>query len=193
MDDLGSIKDTTKLIWEYYFKVRFSMLEARSIDHIKLLGVNISGNKDVDNDAYNELTVTYMTIDKMVDYFKQGVTIRVVNYDDTKTIYEYITLHLSAWKQQLYHGVNIGNAPVEDLLAMDYFASAIYEHAKYTLVESLPDSIAIRYASSLQSINPMNFFNKQYEKNLKTEAIEYPERESYSNFFQERTIVNRRY
>lgn len=193
MDNIDSVEDTTKLIWDYYFKVRISYLQARSIDHIKLLGVNITGNKDVDNDIENQLITTYMSINSMIDYFKEGVTIRVVEYKDTKTIYEYISLHLAAWKERLFRGINIGNAPVDDLIVMDYFASTVYEHAKYNLVENLPDSIAIRYAASIQSLNPFNFLNKTAAKHTANEVITYPERDSYANFFQEKTIVNRRY
>lgn len=190
MDDLDNTQDTTKLIWEYYFRVRFPYLQARSIDHVKLLGVAVSGNKHVDSDLNNQLTTTYMTINTMVDYFKEGVPIRVIDIKDTKIIYDYISRHLAAWKDRLFRGINIGNAPIDDLIAMDYFANSVYEHAKYMFIDNLPDSITARYASSLQNLNPMNFFIKP-ASNIKEDDI--AERDSYISFFKEKSFVNRRY
>ena len=127
--------DTTVEIWEHLYMVRVPSLDATSVQFIKAHGTYITGNKEIDNAAANDWITTYMPIAKMVELYKEGVTIAVVKYDDTKKIYEAIERHLTAWLQQLNHGLNIGNAPIEDLLEMDKFANTVYAHARHIITE----------------------------------------------------------
>lgn len=187
--EASEVNDTTILIWEYYFKVRVPHFKSRSIDDVRTRGVNISGIKEVDQDIENTNITTFLTINNMIDLFKEGVSVSVIHYNDTKTIYEYISRHLEAWKIQLSHGINIGDAPIEDLIAMDMFANLVYDHAKYIFTEGLPDSVTARYMNNLMSINGLNLFNRKKEIE---ENIEYPERNSYSQFLSSIFINNTR-
>lgn len=168
--NIPSQVDTTKAIWERLYLVRVPSLDATSMSFLKMHGTYITGIKSIDDANVNNWMTTYINIAQMVDFYKEGVTVAVVNKDDTKAIYEAIEQHLVAWKSKLQYGINIGNAPVDDLMAMDQFANAVYDHAKHLLPREVIDS--------LLSIN----INKRFKANNmlqtptdKTKAVEESE------------------
>lgn len=136
--------DTTKAIWENLYMVRLPSLDATSVDFLKAHGTYITGNKRIDSANANNWLTTYLTIAKMVELHKEGVTISVLNPDDTKRIYDAIEAHLLAWRHELEYGVNIGNAPMQDLMDMDKFANTVYQHAKYHITPEFMDSLFAR-------------------------------------------------
>jgi hypothetical protein len=123
-------------IWDYLYKVRVPYLSTMSEEYIKQFGVPSSGDKKIDKEQMNQLITTYMTIEKMVSLFKEGVPIRLVEPDAPKKIYESTSKYLDYCRNMLERQINISDAPLEDLIAMDLFASSVYEHAKYHMVAS---------------------------------------------------------
>lgn len=195
--------DTTEKIWEWYFKASIPYLQSRMIDHIRLLGTPISGIKAVDKELANQWVTTMLTIDQMVELYKRGVPVRVPIVSDTKQIYDFISQHIYAWKQRLERGINIGDAPIEDLIALDEFANIVYEHAKYQFTRETADSLISRHLSSLQRFNASNFFNREALDKLNipsTNALPgvtrinaqddnyIPDRDSLSEFFKDRLV-----
>jgi hypothetical protein len=203
--------DTTKNIWEYLFMVRVPLLQSVSIEQLKKTGVRISGNKTDDINIKNEWLTSYMPISQMVDYHREGTLIRVVNQSDLPVMYDFISRHLSAWKEQLEYGINIGNAPIDDLVAMDAFATAVYEHAVHQFSRMEADSLIARHLMTLTSVNRQNFFKQDsIKKYLSTDGVEVdengtvhiagkkteeetPQRETMAEFFKDRMIGYRRY
>src|SRR5574343_2048969 len=116
------VVDTTVKLWEYYYKARIPTLASRSIQDIREKGTPISGVPEIDKDLKNQWTTTYLTIRQMVEYFQEGISVKVVDIKDTKAIYEAISEHIHAWRERLERGINIGDAPIDDLIAMDQFA-----------------------------------------------------------------------
>lgn len=198
--------DTTKNIWEWYFKVRVPYQQTRSVEEIRLFGTPVSGHKGYDNELPNQWMTTMMTIDQMVDLYQKGVPVKVCDIADTKLIYEYISDHIHAWKQRLERGINIGDAPINDLIDMDQFANIVYEHAKYQFTRETADSIMSRYMTNLQRFNGNSFLNPAVIDKLddgssipgiiriNNEPNEIQDRESLSDFFKDRliSIANRR-
>jgi len=202
--------DTTKNIWEYLFLSRVPLLESMSIEQLRKTGVRISGNRVDDRNIKNEWLTTYLPISKMVDYHREGTLIKIVNQSDLPIIYDFISKHLAAWKQQLEYGINIGDAPIDDLVAMDTFATSIYEHAVHQFTRGHADSLMARHMASLTSMTRQNFFKQDsLNKYLGTEGVSVddngnvhindkeeeslPERESMGEFFKDRMIGYRRY
>lgn len=199
-------RDTTAGIWDDLFRVRIPMLGSRSIEDIRMRGTVISGNKDVDADIKNRLIVTYLNIDKMVELYKQNVPVRVCDVNDTKVIYNNISDHINAWKRQLEVGINIGSAPVEDLLVMDQFANTVFEHAKYQFNGEAVDNLVAEHFRNLQKVNVQNFFNPNVLRKVKLDNAPnvstdahgntvindidetLPTRDSYEDFFKERML-----
>ena len=177
------IKPTSWYIWELYYLVRIPKIDTISTFELKTYGMYTTGNKELDKSIANEWITTYFTIAKMVEHYKEGTGLAIVKYSDIKEIYEHIENHLNAWKKQLSSGLNIGNAPIDDLVAMDEFANSVYEHAKYNFRREEVNDIMKRTMAGILDINSFNFFNKPKVKETVEEEKEelYPERESFKD------------
>lgn len=197
----NSVTDTSKSLWEFKFLCRIPDLQSRSIEHIKFFGVPSTGDPNIDKDLSQQWITTYITIDDMVEYYKKGVPVKVVNQPDVKKIYDYISAHLNAWKNQISFGLNIGDAPIEDLVDMDRFANIVYEHAKYHFQESTAGSIMANTLSATVRFNQFNFFKPEVKittnddlSRAKSEEVDpYPKREELADLFKDRKITTRRW
>jgi hypothetical protein len=186
-------------VWEYLYRVRVPYLQYRSIDDIKKFGVGLSGISEIDNDKTNEIIAVMIPISKMVECFSNGVSVLIPNSTDIKDIYDAISDHINAWKKMLQNGINIGDAPIDDLIDMDKFANSVYSYAKYEFTPDILNSIIANQLASVQKINVTNFFNQSPTVNNDSEygvtrinAEPTPDRDSYSEFFKSRLIYTRR-
>jgi hypothetical protein len=190
--------DTTDKLWNHLYRVRVPYLQSRTIEDIQEKGTVISGITEYDRDIQNQWMTTYLSISQMADYFKEGVPIRVCNVQDTKDIYESISLHISAWKSQLEKGMNIGDAPIEDLVLLDKLANTVYAEAKYQIAANVSNDIVAQQFQALQSVGINNFFRNNNTNPLNNtgspdkEAHEI-DRESLGDFFKSRIISGRRW
>lgn len=190
--------DTTADLWDKLFLVRIPQLHSMTIDYMKTYGTYITGDKEIDNELSKQWMTTYLPIVKMVNYYREGVQIKIVNRDDIKTIYECISRHLIAWKDMLERGINIGDAPIDDLIAMDEFANDVYEYAKYNFRGGIIDSILATSLSNISVINAGNFFrNGSFMKNddgiVRINHDDYPVRESLSDLLKNKLINLKRW
>jgi hypothetical protein len=145
-------EDTTIGIWDDLYKVRIPVKFTYSVEYLKEYGLPSSGNKDIDKEQFNQRMTTFMSIDKMVEYYKQGCPIYIVDKDDTKKIYDAISKHLNAWKQQIDYGLNVGSAPFEDLITLDQFANVVYEHAKYQFIPETENHPLAQFLSQFHGL-----------------------------------------
>lgn len=131
-----------------------------------MYGTYVSGDKDYDKDMQNAFTNTYLPISEIVDLHRKGATVRLVNSEDIKTIYTYITNHLRAWVELSSYGLNVNGGPFEDLRAMEVFASEIYDTAKHYFKVSVPDSDLHRRLQGLLGIETKDFVMKVNTTNV---------------------------
>ena len=180
--------DTVKLLTDYYYRVRLNLLENTSEDYIKIFGTPITGSKEIDHNLLTRWYVTQMPICKMIDLYKEGKSVKIVNYKDTKEIYEAIDKHLNLWLSFLKQRVNVTTAPVEDLLIMDKFAQEIYPYAvEHFKIEEM-DNIFENQSKNIGA-NKQTFFKK---KNIKPDN-QFEERESMSDFLKGQINNNSRW
>lgn len=198
--------DTTVRIWEYLYKVRIPTLQSRTIEDIRKYGVRMSGIAAIDRDTDKDMMTTMLSVAVMANYYKEGVPIRVCSQKDVKEIYDSISAHIHAWKSRLERGINIGDAPIDDLILLDKFANVIYEHAKYQFTEETVSSFLIQGLNVVQGIGAQNFFKHNPYSNLNMSSREpgvtrinaedpttLPERETLGEFFKGRLMSLRRY
>lgn len=177
-------RDTSWYIFQRLFMCRVKYIDSMSADYIKIFGMSASGDSVVDNETANELVIRMLSIDQMVEYYKLGVTVQVVNFKDTKEIYERISDHLNAWKHKMATDFHVREAPIDDLLLLDKLASVVYKHAVTLLTQNDVDSILFRRTTSV-----MKFTRQTIMKPLKTTVInpieepKVPERLSMSDSF----------
>ena len=143
-------------LWDKYFMVKMLFLHSRPVEQIRTFGVRISGVHEIDSTMDKEEIVTQMCIDRMFEKHRSGVTIRVVNYNDTAEIYRIIHGHLITWAEYLNRGVNVGAAPLKELVELDAFASVVYDKA--VSVFSMEERVSA-IASNFLNVQELNFSN----------------------------------
>jgi hypothetical protein len=199
----NTIKDTTAEIWDILYFVRIPYLATMSIDHIREFGIPTTGDKNTDRSQASQLITTYLSIAKLVDYHREGIPIRIINSTDIPKIYAAIANHLDAWKVQLSNGLNIGDAPIEDLLAMDRFANDVYRHAKYDMVNQESDSSFVRalakfsiFGKNSKMTNIIKDMSKDTDQSITINKIgedNIPDRESISDLLKKTMITSTRF
>ena len=149
-----SERDTRYNIWYKKYKCRLRLIETRSIDELREYGMPTVFDKEYDNATANELVIRMLTVNEMVEYYKKNVSIFVVNYDDTKLIYDDIMTHLKAWKHYLDTTLmSSGDAPVEDLILLDKFANIVYKHAVHLFSDDYITSSLFNRMQGVLGIN----------------------------------------
>jgi hypothetical protein len=152
-------------LWERYFLVKINYLKSRPTDQIRRYGVRVSGNPDVDRYLPDQEITTQMNIDAMFEKYRMGVNVRVVNYNDTAEIYRIIHHHLIAWAEYLNTGINIGNAPLKDLVELDVFAGVVYDKARSVFSEEVRETAISKNFANVQSINFQNILQRESKGN----------------------------
>ena len=114
-------------IWDNLYEMRLAYMDTLAAETITRRGTLFTGNKQLDRFNAQEPVHVVINIDKMVEYFKEGVTITFRNPGrDCREVYDLVNNYLLAWRVQLENGLNLGNVPVQDLMDLDRFAEKIY-------------------------------------------------------------------
>ncbi|MDD2879680.1 MAG: hypothetical protein PHQ58_04520 [Rhodoferax sp.] len=184
---LDPITATGKPIWEALFMASVPFKDTMSDDYVRLFGMPTVGDPVIDRDMHNQPIYTYMTINKMVEYFRAGINVKVQKHSDTKRIYDIISRYINCWKEQLEHGINIGGAPIDDLILLDRFASVVFEHAVQHLTMEYLNSDAIRDLTGNGTWMNRGSFVKAPVA-LDEEPAEYQKHQSLAQLFSERII-----
>jgi len=189
------VTDTTEHIWDYLYKIQVPFLQSRSDGELEKYGTYLSGNEDVDTDIGLDMMTTMKSIAQMIVYYKEGVSIGLINVNDSKSIYDAIQRHLEAWSEQLEVGINIGDAPIDDLIIMDEFANNVFDVSKHLYEVGYSDNIIIKKLGFNNRIGPHNFFKSKLGDDSSgnihingTKDDKLPNRKSLSNFFKNRVI-----
>lgn len=148
-------------LWDKYYMVKMPYLQSRPVEQIRRFGVRISENEMLDRQRETEMIVTQLNIDMMFEYWRKGVTIRVINYNDTAEIYKIIHQHLIAWAEYLSGGINTGAAPLKDLIELDEFASIVYDKAVNIFSQEQRRSAIAENFTNVQAINFFNILQRE--------------------------------
>lgn len=116
-------------IFNVMFQCTVRALDTYSTDHLLLRGMVSTGSAASDKHTANAAVYREMTINGMVELFRSGAKVSVVNVADTKKIYDIVSEHLEDWKTYLQTQMNTRDAPFDDLVELDEFASVVYKHA----------------------------------------------------------------
>lgn len=180
------LEDTTVGIFERLWTCGFSRNLTTSEEHYKYFGRPSTGIKALDKQFVDDVVITAITINDMVEMHRKGITVEVVNYDDTRKIYECIQKHLMAWRDWLKSAVNmVTEPPIEDLVDLDRFANAIYAHAKYLIPKDQIDSVFITQMQSRLTFSRgsiQSIFERREEANKPVEEV-YPDRQELGDDF----------
>ena len=178
-------RDTSWPIWNKIFKCRVPFMLSRSPEDIKFYGVRQSGEPTRDAQSKNELIIRYLTISQMVDLWRKGVPVYVMQRDDTKIIYDLISAHLEVWKNYVLTSLTPKAAPIEDLIDLDRFASTVYEHAKFHFDDTFQKSAIEKGVAGQFTFTRGNLFKRKVETVETENGLErvYPQRKSMADIF----------
>lgn len=128
---------------------RHSDLQTRHPDDIRTFGVRLSGHENVDREQRLSDVTTWLNIATMAHYLRLGVNVRVVKYSDCKAIYESVTRHIKAWKDNFSFTLNRSIIPIDDLQALENLSILVFPAAK---------------SSVMKEGNVKSFFDKDLDK-----------------------------
>src|SRR5574344_1467809 len=94
----GTNHPNIRALFEALYMVRLPEMYLRTEDDVRTRGTPTTGDIEVDMTLQNSMVRAYRTINQIFELWKQGVNIAVINYDDTRKIYEAIQKHLLAWR-----------------------------------------------------------------------------------------------
>lgn len=157
-------RDTRWYLWTPMFMCRVPNIQTMSPEYIKHFGMPTSGIEEYDRQTANELVHRMLTINQMVDFYAQGTSVEVCDSKDTKTIYEHISNHLSAWRKEVENGFHIKNAPLDELQMLDKFANKVYEHAQWHFDKPFVDSVFARQMGGLVTVTRDSIIAKKPKK-----------------------------
>lgn len=125
-----TLEDTTKFLWDYLYQVRIPQLALLTENELRIQGLPTTGDRSIDRELANQLIVVYIPVVTMVKYFIEGHVVRLVKSNEVKTIYDHLQRHLELWAGTMHGSLNSSNAPIDELRAMNRFASSLFEYAR---------------------------------------------------------------
>lgn len=128
--DIDTTISSDVYIFERTFLVRTTHAATLDPIEVEMFGIVSTGVKNYDP-PIERPTTCYLSIAKMATIFDKGHPIALINKADVKRVYEYIQYHLESWMSVLANGINAIEAPFDDLLILDRFASSVYGVAAY--------------------------------------------------------------
>jgi hypothetical protein len=175
-------------IWERVFNILVSYKDSLSEDHIRMFGMPTTGDAQFDSGMHNDMVSKFFTIDQMVEYYKKGIVFYVKDHRETKDIYDIVSSYLLCWKQHLDTGINVGGAPLEDLINLDRFASSVHDHA----VEHFSDNYI--KSNLMKFIGNRKIGRSSFEKSVEVPVVvanevQVKKRESLASLFSERVFT----
>lgn len=197
-------RNSTHYIFDVRFRVRYNYQASRSAEDIRYYGTPTVGNEEIDASMQSQLLDTYLTINEMVELYKAGIDVHVVDRAACRDIYECISYHLSTWRDFLGRGLNKNSAPLDDLKLLDEFANVVYEFAKYQFTDAIIESITIAEMTNKFSLHRGNLFKGvttvQDTKTGRTKMepikidehtgeAEMPKRQSLKDYFRSRQLA----
>lgn len=179
--------DTTIKLWDVLYEVSVPYFETRDLEDIRKRGIRLSGIKEIDDGVKTEWVKASINIDKMVEYFRQGVDVYISDIKDLEEIYKSVSEHVLSWKGLLERGINIYNAPLDDLILLDSFITKIYPQAKNYFSEENTSDELIESLFNKKNLNKETFFKNNSVKRFGDDKDGH---DSYSDFFKNRKISN---
>lgn len=114
------------------YAVDVPSIALRSYSELRERGVYAIDDDEDENLRFHEAPVeTSLTVNRIFEIWQSGYAVNVLKMEDTVIIFNAITLHLQQWVGYLNQGIQIGDAPFEDLVALDAFADKVYIYARH--------------------------------------------------------------
>lgn len=148
-ENIPKDRDTSYYLWEILFQCRLPETATVTELEYRVRGMPTTGNNEMDRDIGGQLKLMWLPIHQMVEYHRVGVPVRLVKVSDAEVIYGYVQNHLEAWLERVRYSFNDREVPVDDLVALDNFATDVYSHARYSTKSALLENSLSRAIMNL--------------------------------------------
>jgi len=175
-------RDTVYYLFHKLFAIRVNDLARRSIGHIAQHGVMVTRNKEYDQNASKQLIMCMVPIVEMAKYHANGVAVYLVDPKDAKEIYEIVHKHVETWVNYLNEQFGVGDAPVDDLIILDEFASRVYPSAhRFFPNGKVEDAFTKAVGGVTKFFKGVNFKTDPVVQNDDDEEQNKPKREGFGD------------
>jgi ribosomal protein S7 len=190
-------------IFHVVYLCKIPYIHTRSIEDLRRFGMPSSGYKEFDVGQEHQLEDRYLTINQMLQFWLDGVTVRVSKYEDTAKIYNAISEYLQHWLNHIRKTFSTNHVPVDDLQVLDNFANVVYDKAKYNFTTEIVESAMLKKIDEVSIVNfdtilappkpEVKTYGGQVEEEEPQEPIEmYPKRDGMGQLFSEVRAKQRR-
>lgn len=135
-------------IWDDLYRVVMHAGDMRSIEEKLARPDLMSGDRGIDKAQQNALAPCYISINDMVEFYKDGVQFQISGPEDALKILKAVMDHTGTWREATQTTLNLYDAPMDDLIAMEEFAASIYDIAKYKIHEGSQEQAMLNRASA---------------------------------------------
>lgn len=140
-------------LWVNLYTVQIPDVVTQNTDYIRKFGVRVTGNKTYDQMIATDFTTIMVPIIKIVEYFEDGVEVRIPSRDDMIKMHKDTEAYLAEWRDHLTYSVNVAaNQNKKLILALERFSKTIYEKAK---PREVIDNLFLTTKPTLGLINPL--------------------------------------
>lgn len=185
-------------IWERLFGIKIRFKDTIDLSQVQSRGIPTVGDSSIDNAVLNDWVYKYITINDMVEYHRNGISFIIITHKETGDIYNIIHEYLLAWKDLVVNGLNIGNAPLEDLIALDSFATSIYPHACEYLQVDLTNNSLDNWFSSKKYMSRSFIMDKlqnereiEFNNSIPDDQREVKKHQTLADVFSDAVITKR--
>lgn len=135
-------------LFHYPFRVSIPSGYLVSQAEIAAIGIPTSGNAALDRREAQRPVEISITIDRMAEFFAQGITLEFESIADIVRIYDIILEHITDFQVAIDARVMMPEIPWDDLKLLDEFARELFIRARGRIAERTATSLAL---SSLES------------------------------------------
>lgn len=154
----GTNHPNIRALFEALYMVRMPEMYLRTEDDVRARGTPTTGDLEVDMALQNSMVRAYRTINQIFELWKLGVDIAVINYDDTRKIYEAIQKHLLTWREYIHKEFQLHLCPLAELIELDKFANTVYDKARYVFSDETIKDLNVKFNNLGISLTPGSMF-----------------------------------
>lgn len=170
------IDDPRYPIWGRLYLCKIPRIAHYSTAYLERFGLHTSGHQSVDVELMKQDQSVYITINQMVEYYHQNTRVTIVKRNDVRLVYEACQDYTFTYAERLDRSVFASNFPVQDLVKIDEFAEAVYQHAGHEYGEEfartfLPEGYMKEVRSLHQMFDAVDQRLKDRKKEAKTDTM----------------------
>ena len=171
------LQNTTSLIFDCLFGCNVPYHATRSIEEMRIRGLHVSGVREIDRSFHKSRTRVMLSIADMVEKYRNGIALAVIDPNDIPKIYEYVQKHLLTWTEYMDSGSVNANPPLDDLIALDQFGDSLFNFVKYEPKKTAMEDFLSKYRGKRATFDKNKLFDPEsLRKFLENDPVKVAQR-----------------